>query len=194
MVKKEHISRKNQIFQSAKKLFEKHGFKKTSIDEIVQAAKVAKGTFYIYFPSKESIYEKIVMDIKEEGAKCMQNLLQTHPNVKDRLLQKFIMPLKKMQENPIIKEIFLENPNYLSKNITSQAVYEANKDFITKILGDDIKFLKKDISIEDVTHINLLYLRILKEKLYWKHDTNFWEVSETFAKIIVDGLFQDSIH
>lgn len=44
-----------KLFQSALQLFAKNGFAATRVEEITEAADVAKGTFFNYFPSKEHV-------------------------------------------------------------------------------------------------------------------------------------------
>ena len=44
-----------RIFEAACKLFRDKGFEATTIDEIAEKADVAKGTFFNYFPRKESV-------------------------------------------------------------------------------------------------------------------------------------------
>lgn len=44
-----------RIFESAMKLFARHGFADTKVETITRDADVAKGTFFNYFPSKEAI-------------------------------------------------------------------------------------------------------------------------------------------
>lgn len=46
---------KERIFKAAVKLFRDKGFEATTIDEITERADVAKGTFFNYFPRKESV-------------------------------------------------------------------------------------------------------------------------------------------
>jgi AcrR family transcriptional regulator len=46
---------RQQIFQAAMKLFEQKGIFSTTVEEITEAADVGKGTFFNYFPSKETI-------------------------------------------------------------------------------------------------------------------------------------------
>jgi AcrR family transcriptional regulator len=46
--------------ESARQLFETHGFAGTTIDAIVAGAAVAKGAFYHHFRSKESIFADVV--------------------------------------------------------------------------------------------------------------------------------------
>lgn len=46
----------NQIVTAAAALFAQHGYKKTTIDEIVAKASVSKGLFYHYFKNKQELY------------------------------------------------------------------------------------------------------------------------------------------
>lgn len=48
--------RSAEILQAAQKVFAQKGFSQTTVEEIAQAAGVAKGTLYLYFPSKREIY------------------------------------------------------------------------------------------------------------------------------------------
>lgn len=50
---------KEKIVESSIRLFERRGFKETSIQDIVESLGVTKGTFYYYFSSKE----ELLMDI-----------------------------------------------------------------------------------------------------------------------------------
>ncbi|MGB7728652.1 MAG: TetR/AcrR family transcriptional regulator [Candidatus Acidiferrum sp.] len=47
--------RRDELIDSAQRLFLKHGVAATTIEQITSGAKVAKGTFYLYFFSKEDI-------------------------------------------------------------------------------------------------------------------------------------------
>ena len=46
---------RQRIFKEAVRLFRERGFEATTIDEITERADVAKGTFFNYFPRKESV-------------------------------------------------------------------------------------------------------------------------------------------
>ncbi len=46
---------RERIFKTAIKLFHARGFEATTVDDITEKADVAKGTFFNYFPRKESV-------------------------------------------------------------------------------------------------------------------------------------------
>jgi len=48
--------RRGEILAAAIKVFGKKGFADTSVDDVAAAAKIAKGTLYLYFRSKEDIF------------------------------------------------------------------------------------------------------------------------------------------
>src|SRR5277367_343524 len=47
--------RRNELMNAAQRLFLKHGVGPTTIEQITTGAEVAKGTFYLYFSSKEDV-------------------------------------------------------------------------------------------------------------------------------------------
>jgi AcrR family transcriptional regulator len=54
-VVKPAAERREEILQAALRLFGEKGFNETTVEDIAEGAGVAKGTIYLYFPSKEHI-------------------------------------------------------------------------------------------------------------------------------------------
>jgi AcrR family transcriptional regulator len=52
--------RRNELTNAARRLFLKQGIGNTTIEEITAAAGVAKGTFYLYFASKDEMLRALV--------------------------------------------------------------------------------------------------------------------------------------
>lgn len=71
------LLKENKIFNAAFELFSQKGLNKTAIDDIVNKAGVAKGTFYLYFKDKYDIFDKIIIrkcsDILEEAIESSKN-------------------------------------------------------------------------------------------------------------------------
>jgi len=53
-------TRRQEILQAARDVFGKHGYHAAKVEDIVHAAGVARGTFYLYFEDKRAIFEEIV--------------------------------------------------------------------------------------------------------------------------------------
>ena len=52
--------RRNELIDAAERLFNERGFEETAVSHIVQAVKVAQGTFYCYFKTKTAVLEAVV--------------------------------------------------------------------------------------------------------------------------------------
>jgi AcrR family transcriptional regulator len=52
------------ILLEARRLFTQHGFEATSIDDIAEAAGVAKGAVYHHFASKEAVFQRVLEDVQ----------------------------------------------------------------------------------------------------------------------------------
>ena len=67
--------RKLELMQIAYKMFISNGYENTSVDEIIEKAGIAKGTYYYYFESKEQTLEEVIgMMIEQEAENARQIL------------------------------------------------------------------------------------------------------------------------
>jgi TetR/AcrR family transcriptional regulator, transcriptional repressor for nem operon len=54
------IEVKRKIIESARRLFNRHGFENISVDEIMSGAGLTRGGFYSYFESKSDLYAEVL--------------------------------------------------------------------------------------------------------------------------------------
>jgi AcrR family transcriptional regulator len=87
---------KRRIFVSALELFHEKGFEHTTVDEITERADVAKGTFFNYFPHKQSVLaylsEEWLERVEEQAA-------QPHRLAADRIMGLFTAVASAYGEN-----------------------------------------------------------------------------------------------
>jgi AcrR family transcriptional regulator len=55
--------RPTQLIEAALEVFSEHGYNAAKLDEIAHRAGVSKGTIYLYFASKEELFQAVVRDI-----------------------------------------------------------------------------------------------------------------------------------
>lgn len=67
----EYENRKNQILQRARAIFIRHGYRKTTIEDIGRACGLGKAALYHYFSGKEDIFAEVV---RTEGEKVLAQI------------------------------------------------------------------------------------------------------------------------
>jgi AcrR family transcriptional regulator len=65
---REENAKRRQILDGAREVFLKDGFDAASMNEIARRAGVSKGTLYVYFASKEALFEALIREEKSEQA------------------------------------------------------------------------------------------------------------------------------
>lgn len=81
---------REKIVSAAMELFAKKGFDRTTVDEIVAKAGVAKGTFYLYFKSKDDLIKELAFEVMPIMAMPSLNdpyITVSYPTLGDYLLR-----------------------------------------------------------------------------------------------------------
>jgi AcrR family transcriptional regulator len=82
--------RRNELIDIAEQFFIKKGYEKTAVSDIVKKAKVAQGTFYYYFKTKEEILDSIIdryIKLTVEGYEKIAN--EKGPDAVEKLVNIF---------------------------------------------------------------------------------------------------------
>ena len=69
--KTKKIEKKKKIIEAAYQLFRNTGISATAIDDVVKAAGIARGTFYLYFKDKSDLLEQLVFYKSTETMKAL---------------------------------------------------------------------------------------------------------------------------
>lgn len=73
------VQTRRKIFDTALRLFRAQGVDATSVDQIVQAAGVSKGSFFVHFPTKNAIFGAYVDRLTESLLPSLPLWLATPP-------------------------------------------------------------------------------------------------------------------
>ncbi len=85
--------RKKELIKIAYQLFLNNGYENTSVDEIIAKAKIAKGTYYYHFESKEQMLEEVVNSIIDETVTKAKHILDMNLKTEEKILR-IILSLK----------------------------------------------------------------------------------------------------
>ena len=130
--------RKNELVQIAYRMFLTKGYENTSVDEIIDEAGIAKGTFYYYFESKELLLEEVIcMMINKEAEKAGAVLNSDLPvPVK---ITGLIMSLQPEKEEFTIEEALLNPENALMHKKIKQKLYDVATPILSGVVEEGIK-------------------------------------------------------
>jgi AcrR family transcriptional regulator len=77
--------RRHEILSAAVKVFGRKGFADTCVDDIAAAAKIAKGTIYLYFKSKEDMYATAIQQTVQKLQLMSDERTRLVQGVRERL-------------------------------------------------------------------------------------------------------------
>ncbi|MDE2018380.1 MAG: TetR/AcrR family transcriptional regulator [Hyphomicrobiales bacterium] len=96
---KQDRAKYRQILDGAARVFEGSGFDGASMNDIARAAGVSKGTLYVYFPSKEALFEALVVERRREQAEQLCRFPEGE-SVPAEVLRRFGLDLVTMMTQP----------------------------------------------------------------------------------------------
>lgn len=129
----------SSIKKSARELFRRYGYNKTSVNELAKQARIAKATFYKHFASKELILHAVLMDYIRENVEDILN-----KNIREKDLSTFLA-------NTILR---VSRVTYTVCNefVGWEFIREsANAQEYLKTLSDDLEFLLLSSFIQNET-------------------------------------------
>jgi len=107
------------IVEGARGLFGKFGFKKTTMDEIAQAAYKSKSSIYHYFKDKEEIFKEVVEKESRVMRECLKKAVNRE-NTSQKKIQAYVITRLKtftslLNYYSAIKDEYLEHYGFIEK-------------------------------------------------------------------------------
>ncbi len=103
VVKKSSV-RRAEIVQTAHDLFQTKGYEKATMQDVMDRLKIAKGTIYHYFKSKEELFEAVIEEIVDQSTEMMQTILEKSKGNALQKIRKLIEAGSVAEENSAILE------------------------------------------------------------------------------------------
>jgi AcrR family transcriptional regulator len=131
--------KKKAIFNSAKNLFSKKGFKDTNISDIAKDAGIAVGTYYNYYSSKEELFLKIFIDENMKLKKSMFKKIKPDDDPVTVSTRMMTQGINATNSNRILKEwynkeLFSKLERYFYQQNGMQSIAEFMQNDIAELI------------------------------------------------------------
>ncbi|PEP60060.1 TetR/AcrR family transcriptional regulator [Bacillus pseudomycoides] len=138
---KEYEERRNEILDTAEKLFVSKGYMKTTVNDILREIGIAKGTFYHYFKSKEEVMDAIITRIVNADVVAAKKIASS-PNIPvlDKLFQILMVQVPKAGGNKekMIEQFHQPNNAEMHQKSLVQAILHLTP-VLTEVIEQGIK-------------------------------------------------------
>ncbi|HSU79352.1 MAG TPA: TetR/AcrR family transcriptional regulator [Candidatus Angelobacter sp.] len=104
---------KAKLIEQSLLLFEKQGFAETSIQEIVEACQVTKGTFYYYFKSKAELLYDIQLDYINDVIREQTVILSSSDESQQKIKRMISLLIEKIKSDGPNARIFFREMRHL---------------------------------------------------------------------------------
>ena len=123
-------NKEERLLNTGFKLFTEKGFKDTSIQDIVDNANVAKGTFYLYFKDKYELRDILIA--KKSMALFTDAINSLHENYienfSDQILFVINYIIDELSKSPVLLKFISKNLSWGLYSQTVLKLYDNNKD------------------------------------------------------------------
>lgn len=182
-----------KIIRTGKKLFAKHGFQATSINDIIAKSKVAAGTFYLYFDNKLALYLYLLEEYKREiraTSAMAATGYQSRYEIERAGLKSFILYAKR---DPLAYKLIWESMS-VDPSIFKQ-YYESFSHAYTRHLQEfvDLGQVRNDVDLETASFVlmgiaNFVGLQVVFKETITESQIDY--IVDEAMKIIQAGLLQ----
>lgn len=174
---------RQKIIKAALDLIQQQGFDKTTMEQIAEAADVARKTLYNYFPVKEAIVDEYVRSLSRKFAQEVFAKLPSLPDTRSRLLESLDKVYEQVEINAEIIGISL---GYRLKNVLQGDEYQSGgtQSLLAEIirLGRQAGEIRQDIRAE----LLVKQLDILRGSIVmgWLNDPSEVDLRQEMALLV----------
>lgn len=178
----------NKLLLEGEKLFALHGLKKVTVDDLVAAVNISKGSFYAFYPSKEHLYVEINFRLQKELFTTIATTVKKKKYDSHRDLTKdaITLCLRGLITSPILSQIDISLMDYLQRKL-SQDIFDSH-------MHNDIRILEM---LEDLGVIFTVPHTVIIKSLYsvlscmeqFRED----EELNMIQGLLVDGIVQQVV-
>lgn len=117
--------RKQELLKIAYNMFLMKGYDNTSIDDIINEAKIAKGTYYYYFESKEKTLEEVINMVVEKMTNKAKAILELNLPLEQKFINVILSFKPEINEENLTEVINLPENIIMHEKVNKKVIQNA---------------------------------------------------------------------
>ncbi len=181
---------RQKLMQEGERLFTLFGLKKVSVDEIVQATGIAKGSFYAFYTNKEHLYMDIAGHLQLKMWREMDEFLNEHRFLPPRELCKqcFLWMFMELKRYPMLLQANGETAEYLYRKLPPEVIKahtQEDSHELDRLQEYGIHFkCSIDIATKTLQTLAISFLNLSQDNT---------DDQQTIMELILDGVLKEII-
>ena len=129
--------RKKELLKIAYDMFLAQGYENTSVDEIIERAQIAKGTYYYHFQSKERMLEEVIDMMIDSEAKMAEQIITMDIPVPQKIVM-MITSMKPTEAEQPIKNALFQPENVLMHHKVRKKLITIITPLLSEVIKDGV--------------------------------------------------------
>ena len=130
--------RKKELLKIAYDMFLTQGYENTSVDEIIEKAQIAKGTYYYYFKSKEQMLEEVIDMMIDSESEMARQIIGMDISPPQKIVG-IIASIKPTEAEQPIKDTLFQPENLLMHHKVRQKLINVLTPLLSEVIKEGVE-------------------------------------------------------
>jgi AcrR family transcriptional regulator len=188
--------RKQRVLRAANLCFSRGGYQKTAVEEIAEEAGVSKGLVFVFFGTKESLFQAVIAETLAEWRKFSEAEAERFADLPlEELRSLFTGSFVFVREHPMLSVLLgRSGRDWMAGSPDVARVNAAWRERLEQVIrkGIRVDLIKSDCNVAlSAEVIHELQWSLLDRQLDAAKDRNFephWQLIETAIDLLINGL------
>ncbi|MFH1761999.1 MAG: TetR/AcrR family transcriptional regulator [bacterium] len=194
---KEKLARREHILGAAQKLFATRGYHISTVDDIAEAAGLAKGTIYLYFKTKQELFLCLAKERLELMFKNIYSCLEQKTEYREKILEVVKTHLSFFEQNHDFFKIVMASRGHFDPGVKEDLHVKIMEGFhkYVRILGRAITGCGANLVTKDTAFLGGMLLGMTNSTIMqWMmmgQPKGLVKKADIICKIFFKGIFAE---